>query len=78
MKDLHYIPFAALKQMGGNAKHLAEAEQKAAYWLYLGNLASERGEHEKAERHYAKSQKWHDLMNHLLGNGDGSERDNAK
>lgn len=46
-----------------------EAEEKAAYWLHLGNLASERGETAKAERHYERSQKWHDKMNQLLGNG---------
>jgi hypothetical protein len=50
-----------------------EAEQKAARWLHFGNLASERGDLEKAERHYERSQKWHDLMNIYLGNGDGSE-----
>ena len=42
-----------------------EVEEKAGNWLYLGNRASERGEHEKAERHYARSQKWHDKMNEL-------------
>lgn len=49
-----------------------EAEQKAAHWLHLGNLAKERGEHEKAERHFERSQKHHDDMNRFLGNGDGS------
>lgn len=46
-----------------------EAEQKAAHWLHLGNLASERGDTVLAERHYDKSQKHHDAMNHYLGNG---------
>jgi hypothetical protein len=49
-----------------------DAEQKAAHWLYLGNRASERGEREKAERHYARSQRWLDAMNRALGRGDGS------
>ena len=44
------------------------AERQAAYWLHLGNLASERGEKALAERHYARSQKWHDRMNKGLGN----------
>lgn len=29
--------------------------------------ASERGDVEKAERHYEKAQKWQDRMNELLG-----------
>ena len=48
-----------------------DAEEKAGYWLSLGNQAAERGEHEKAERHYAKAQRWQDRMNRILGNGDG-------
>lgn len=48
-----------------------ECESAAAYWLYLGNRAAERGEDEKAERHYEKSQTWHDRMNETLGNGEG-------
>lgn len=51
---------------------LIHAMEMAGKWLHLGNLASERGEKDKAERHYARSQKWHDEMNRLLGNGDGS------
>ncbi len=47
---------------------LLKAEQMAARFLHLGNLASERGDKELAERHYARSQKWHDRMNELLGN----------
>lgn len=52
------------------AERLAEAERLAGYWLYLGNVAADRGELEKAERHYMRSQKWHDTMNDLLGQGD--------
>jgi len=44
------------------------AEQMAGYWLHLGNIATERGHAELAERHYDRSQKWHDKMNELLGN----------
>ncbi len=50
--------------------HLFEAEQKAARYLSLGNEANERGQNEKAERYYRRSQKWHDRMNYLLGNRD--------
>jgi hypothetical protein len=47
---------------------LQQAEQMAAYWLYLGNRAVETGRNELAERHFERSQKWHDKMNALLGN----------
>ncbi len=47
---------------------LHKAEQMAAKFLHLGNLAAERGDKELAERHYARAQKWHDKMNELLGN----------
>lgn len=53
-----------------NAQLADDASAKGSYWLYLGNKASERGDLALAERHYAKSQKWHDLMNHYLGNID--------
>ena len=56
------IQEAALKD------RLAHATQMAAHWLHLGNVAAERRESELAERHYARSQKWHDRMNQLLGN----------
>ena len=51
------------------------AEQMAGMWLHRGNLASERGEQELAERHYARGQKWLDTMNRLLGNGDGGDNE---
>ena len=55
------------------SKHTArECEQNAARWLYLGNVARAKGKLDLAERHYAKSQRWHDKMNVALGNGDGS------
>lgn len=46
-----------------------EATEKAAMWLHRGNLAAERGDHDLAERHYERSQKWHDRMNDLRGEG---------
>ena len=49
-----------------------EAERKAAHWIYLGNKAAERGEHDKAERHYQRAQPHMDAMNRALGNGDGT------
>ncbi len=60
------------KRAAPNAVKAREAEQRAAHWLHLGNLASERGDAALAERHYARSQKHHDDMNRYLGNGDGS------
>lgn len=39
-----------------------ELTRRAAYWLYLGNQARARGDQALAERHYAKSQRWHDKM----------------
>ena len=45
---------------------LQDAEHMAAMWLHRGNLASESGDNEKAERHYDRAQKWHDRMNELL------------
>ena len=47
---------------------LVSATEKAAKYQHLGNLAAERGQKEKAERHYEQSQKWRDKMNKLLGN----------
>ena len=49
-----------------------DAEQKAAHWIYLGNKAEERGEHDKAERHYQRAQAHMDAMNRAIGNGDGT------
>lgn len=52
---------------------IQHATEMAAHWLALGNQASEQGDAELAERHYARAQVWHDRMNRLLGNGDGSD-----
>lgn len=46
---------------------ITEATERAGHWLALGNAAEERGESEKAERHYERAQKWQDKMNELLG-----------
>lgn len=46
---------------------ILHAEAMAAYWLSLGNEAEERGEKEKAERHFERAEKWQDKMNELLG-----------
>jgi len=43
-------------------KQMLHAEQRAAYWLYLGNRAQERGDHALAQRHYNRAQRWHDEM----------------
>lgn len=46
---------------------IQHATAMAAMWLNRANEAAERGEHEKAERHYERSQKWHDRMIELSG-----------
>ena len=56
---------------------IREAEQKAAGWLHWGNLASERGEKAKAERHYERAQKWHDRMNELIAERTAFDYDYA-
>ena len=59
--------------MNARTKERADrATEKAAQWLHLANLASEKGDHVKAEKLYGKAQHWQDRMNHYLGNGDGS------
>lgn len=47
---------------------LIEADEKGNYYLAAGNEAEEAGEHKKAERLYAKGQKWLDRSNELRGN----------
>lgn len=46
----------------------SDAEARAADWLAKGNRASERGNRDLAERHYAKAQRWLDKANELRGN----------
>lgn len=52
---------------------LLYAESRAATYLADANEAKERGDVERAESLYGKSQFWHDRMNRYLGNGDGGE-----
>lgn len=47
---------------------LIEAEQRSSHWLAEANLAAEKGQNEKAERLYSKSQFWLDRYNKLAGN----------
>ena len=54
-------------EVGEMKKAIIEAEQKAGYWLALGREAEERGEAEKAERHYTRSEKWLSKLNRLEG-----------
>lgn len=44
------------------------AEQQGSHWLAEANEAAERGEHDRAERMYDKSQYWLDRYNRLSGN----------
>jgi len=43
------------------------ATEMAAHWLYLGNVAADRGRMDLAERHYTRAQPWHDKMIDLEG-----------
>jgi hypothetical protein len=47
---------------------IIEAEERGGRYLADANEAAERGNHEKAEKLYAKGQFWLDRMNVLLGN----------
>lgn len=47
------------------AERVADADARGGDWLARANQAAERGETEKAERMYAKGQKWLDLSNEL-------------
>lgn len=46
------------------------AEEMCGRYLADANEAAERGQHDKAERLYGKSQYWRDRMNLLSGDGD--------
>lgn len=48
-------------------ERIAEADTRSSQWLADGNEAAERGDHERAEFCYAKSQFWIDRLNSLLG-----------
>jgi tetratricopeptide (TPR) repeat protein len=45
-----------------------EAEHRASKWLADGNEYAEKGDHDKAEKCYEKSQYWLDQYNKLVGN----------
>jgi hypothetical protein len=47
---------------------ITEADARGGHWLAEANEAAERGEHEKAEKLYAKGQFWLDRSNKLRGN----------
>lgn len=47
---------------------LQKAEQMAAKYLYLGNVARDKGQLELAGRHFEKAQWYHDRFNVLAGN----------
>ena len=47
---------------------ILEAEERASRYLADGNEASERGNHDKAERLWEKGQFWLDRYNRLAGN----------
>lgn len=59
-----------------NPKTLKDRIYKARFlgehWLYLANLADERGEYDLAQRHVERGQKWLDELNELEGYGNGS------
>ena len=47
---------------------MIQAEERGNRFLAEANAAAERGNHEKAERLYAKGQVWLDRYNSLAGN----------
>lgn len=47
---------------------LVEADMEGCRYLADANEASERGQHDKAERLYTKGQFWLDRYNRLAGN----------
>lgn len=67
MASRHYEAKAVtLKDKIYKAKYLGE------HWLYLANMAEEKGNYELAKRHLQRGQKWLDELNVLEGYGDGS------
>jgi len=56
--------------LASSAAHekMIEAEMRGSHWLAEANQAAERGNHDKAEKLYAKSQFWLDRYNKLAGN----------
>lgn len=49
-------------------ERIIEADTRGCRYLADANEAAERGDHEKAEKLYAKGQIWLDRLNKLLGN----------
>ena len=47
---------------------MLQAEERGSHWLAEGNAAEDRGNREKAERCFEKSQYWLDRYNKLAGN----------
>ena len=55
---------AAKKSLG---ERIADADMRGCAYLADANAAAERGQHEKAEKLYAKGQFWLDRYNKLVG-----------
>lgn len=49
-------------------QQIIDADERGNRWLAKANEASEKGQHEKAEKLYAKGQYWLDRSNKLRGN----------
>ena len=58
---------AEIKTSEDKREEYHKAEMLAGMWLYRANLAAEKGDHEKEQRHLARAQKWLDRMNELDG-----------
>lgn len=50
------------------SEKIADADDRGGRYLADANEAAERGDHEKAEKLYAKGQFWLDRSNKLRGN----------
>ena len=49
---------------------IEQAYRLGSMWKHYANLAGERGDKEMQERHYARAQKWLDILNELEGYND--------
>lgn len=56
------------KNVSSLSDRVIDAEERASRWLSEGNEAEERGDVEKAEFCFQKSQYWLDRYNRLAGN----------
>ncbi len=52
---------------------IEKARYLGEHWLWLANMADERGDHKVARGHLSRGQKWLDELNVLEGYGNGSE-----